>query len=363
MDIYEELGITPFINAYRPLTRLGGAVLSERVLEAMREASRKSVDLKVMQRKIGSAIASLTQNEAAYVSCGAASGITLAIAACMAGTDPIMSERLPKSDGMKNEVIMHACDQGHKCDVAIRNAGASIVHVGNDSGATEHEFRSAINERTAAIFDVIQNHPGKMPLEQMIIIARERGVPILVDAAFSVPPKENLWKYSRDKGADAVFISGGKGLGGPQCTGLVLGKTWIVEACAFHGAPNVRIGRGMKVGKEELAGIYAAVKLTIEQDQTSAQETRVRQLDHILACLEDVSNVAVRRLGATKAIITFDSIVYGLTYTSACQWLLKSVPAVYLEPSRDGLILSTECLEVGDEQIVGGQLRKLFRVG
>src|SRR5207249_4338497 len=101
---------------------------------------------------------------------------------------------------------------------------------------------------------------GKIPLEQIIAVARAHNLPVLIDAAFSVPPRDSLWKFTRDLGADAVFISGGKGLRGPQSTGLVLGKTWIIKGCAFHGIPNDRIGRGMKVGKEELAGIYAAVK-------------------------------------------------------------------------------------------------------
>ena len=117
----------------------------------------------------------------------------------------------------------------------------------------------------------------------------------------------------------------------------------------------------MKVGKEELAGIYAAVKLLMEQDETREYARREQQLDHILSCIQDVHDVSSRRLGSTKAMITFDTGIYGLTPAAACRWLLDAAPSVYLEPAAEGLIVSTECLDVGDEKPVGNQLRSLFR--
>ena len=208
MNLYRELGIRPFINAYRPLTRLGGATLPESVTAAMLEASRQSVSLATMQIAVGAAIAAMTRNEAAYVSCGAASGITLAIAACMAGTDAQLADRLPVATGMKNRVVMHRCERGYKSDVAIRCAGATIVDVGDASGSSDDELRAAIDERTAAIFVHDAPAKGQVPLGRVVAIAREARLPVLVDAAFSVPPKDSLWKFTRDLGADAVFISG-----------------------------------------------------------------------------------------------------------------------------------------------------------
>jgi L-seryl-tRNA(Ser) seleniumtransferase len=363
MGIYEELGVRPFINAYRPLTRLGGSTLPECVLDAMREASERSVDVVLLQQKIGDAIALLTQNEAAFVSCGAASGITLATAACIAGTDPVLSERLPNTDGMKNEVVMQTRDQGYKCDVAIRCAGGRIVHIGDKDGASEQDLSMAINEKTAALFVLPSDEPGKMAVEQMISVARAHNVPVLVDAAFGVPPKKTFWRYTRDMGADAVFISGGKGLRGPQCTGLVLGKRWIVKACAFHGFPNDRIGRVMKVGKEELAGIYAAVKFFMDQDEASDRQMRARQMDFIISCVEVIPNVTLQRLHRTRAMINFDSAEFGFTSASARQSLLNDVPSVYLELSDGKMLVSTECLQPGEEKVVANQLRKLFNDG
>src|SRR5271170_4607237 len=198
-SIYDELGVRPFINAYRPLTRLGGATLPGPVIDAMRQASLQSVDLRVLQHQVGAAIATMTGNEAAYVSCGAASGITLAVAACMAGTDAGRADHLPNTSGLRNnEVIMHRCERGYKSDVAINNSGAAIIDIGDPLGSDEADLRAAINQRTAAIFVHDAAPGGQVSVRRVIAIANERGIPVLVDAAFSVPPVDTFWKFTRD---------------------------------------------------------------------------------------------------------------------------------------------------------------------
>lgn len=330
-------------------------------MEAMQQASRRAVNLRTLQRNVGMAIASMTRNEAAYVSCGANSGITLAVATCMVGTDSRMGDLLPLTTQLKKTtIIMHACERGYKSDVAIRCAGATIFNIGSERESSENDLRAALNEHTAAILAHDAPDRGQLPLEHVIAIGREKGIPVLVDAAFSVPPKDSLWKFTRDMGADAVIISGGKGLRGPQSTGLVLGKTWIVNGCTFHGSPNDRIGRGMKVGKEELVGIYAAVKLMMQQDDRLMHKASLQRLGHVLSEVRDLPGVKIRRLGEMRATIIFDGSIYRLTPNSASRWLLDTNPSVYVEPSADGLILSGECLDAGDEQIIGEQLRALF---
>jgi uncharacterized pyridoxal phosphate-dependent enzyme len=360
MNIYEELGIRPFLNAYRPLTRLGGATLPAAVVDAMGQASRENVDLRTLQFKVGAAIAAMTGNEAAYVSCGAASGITLAVATCMAGTNAELADRLPDATGLRRSVVMHKCERGYKSDVAIRCAGATIIDIGTQDGSTEHDLRQAVDAHTAAIFVHDAPARGQLSLERVVAVGRELRIPVLVDAAFSVPPKDAVWKFTRDLGADAVFISGGKGLRGPQSTGLVLGRSWIVQGCTFHGAPNDRIGRGMKVGKEELAGIYAAVKILMASDDRSAHAARLRQIDHVLACVRDLPQLTARSIGGVRAHIAFGAAAYSLTPQSASRWLLEGTPSIYVEPVAEGLIVSAECLEPGDEEIVGRRLRELF---
>src|SRR5205823_6591912 len=178
---------------------------------------------------------------------------------------------------------------------------------------------------------------GKVPLERMLTRAHARGVPVILDAAGAVPPKENLWQFTRDGGADAIIVSGGKGLRGPQSTGLVLGRQWIIDGCAYHGVPNCRLGRGMKVGKEEMAGIYAAVKLFMGQDEASVHAARVRQADTIVGLTSDLPGVTVRRAGPTRVDFLFDPAALGTGYAAAYDWFLHTDPAILLLHSNDGL--------------------------
>src|SRR5581483_3179728 len=129
---------------------------------------------------------------------------------------------------------------------------------------------------------------------EIIAGARRRKIPVIIDGACGLPPKENLWRYTRDLGADAFVTSGGKTLRGPQSTGLVLGKSWIVEACKFHASPNLRIGRGMKVGKEEFAGIYAALKRFLELDERAEIARQESKLATIAVSLESLAGVTLR---------------------------------------------------------------------
>jgi uncharacterized pyridoxal phosphate-dependent enzyme len=298
MGLYEEVGICPFINARAPYTRFGGAIMPDEVVRAMAEASQLSVHMAELQNKVGRAIARLTHNEAAYVSCGAASGITLTIAYCIAGVDEQKADGLPFTNGLPNRVVMHDCDRGTECDTAIRCAGGVVVTIGNQDGAREEELRAAIDASTVAVVTLLGDHPGKVPLDRMIAIAHERGVPLIIDAAGGVPPRENFWRYTRDAGADAIVISGGKGVRGPQSTGFVLGAGHIIEGCCFHGVPNCRIGRGMKVGKEELFGAYAAVKWTMAQDEAGVAAVHEQQAEYIVERLDLLPNVTARKVAS-----------------------------------------------------------------
>jgi seryl-tRNA(Sec) selenium transferase len=207
---------------------------------------------------------------------------------------------------------------------------------------------------------LVGDHPGKVHLERVVALASEQGVPVLLDAAGSVPPKENLWKFTRDGGADAVIVSGGKGLGGPQSTGLVLGRQAIIDGCAYHGVPNCRIGRGMKVGKEELAGIYAAAKLFMMQDEAEIHAARMRQADYIAACTSDLPGISVRRVGPTRVDFLFDAAAVGMSYGEAYEWFLRTEPSVLLGHSNNGLGLNTAPLKEGDERIIAEKLRQFF---
>ncbi|HLK57303.1 MAG TPA: hypothetical protein VKU00_12095, partial [Chthonomonadaceae bacterium] len=258
MGIFEELGVTTYINANEWYTSQGGSMPAAPVMEAMAEASLRAVRLIELQNAIGDAIAKLTHNEAACVTSSATAGIVLTVAAFMSDLDPQKSERLPDTQGLKTEVILHKCDHFGE-DAAIRIPGARIVEIGGSKGATEQDLLTAITPQTAALFTTPPRE-GMIPLESILRICHDQGVGVIVDIAWSLPPREHLWKFTRDYGADVVIVSGGKGLRGPQASGLILGRKAVVDACKGMSAPHCRIGRPMKVGREAMVGLYAAVK-------------------------------------------------------------------------------------------------------
>jgi len=360
LGIYEELGVRPFINSRATHTRFGGSIMPDEVVAAMVEASRRFVNIYELQEQVGRAIAALTQNEAAYVSCGAASGLLLVTAACMAGTDEAKSSRLPDAEGMKNQVLMHKCDGGTEADVAICSAGATIIDIGDQEGATENDLVEAFDEKTAAVVTIEWHNPAKIPLDRVVALAHERGVPVIVDAAASVPPKENFWRFTRDAGVDAVVISGGKGIRGPQTTGLVLGTQAIIDGCAYHGPPNLRIGRGMKVGKEEMVGAYAAVKRCIEQDETELQAAWERQIDGVIEQLAELPGVTTRKLSPRRVNIMIDELALGKSCQEIRNELLQAEPSILLGGGSDALGVDAGTLQPGEARIIAQQLRRVL---
>jgi L-seryl-tRNA(Ser) seleniumtransferase len=362
MGIYEELGVRAFINARAPYTRFGGAIMHEDVTAAMAEAARFGVHLAELQEKVGKAIARMTNNEAAYVSCGAASGITLAVATCMAGRDEALADRLPDTTGMRNHVLMHACHRGTECDTAIRCSGATIVNIGDQNGTSEQQLIDALenNDRVAAAMLLMGDAPILVPTARIVEIAHARNVPVLIDGADAVPPRANLWRWTRDAGADAIIVSGGKGICGPQSTGLVLGKQSIIDGCAFHGVPNIRLGRGMKVGKEEMAGIYAAVKRTMSIDDDTAMAAHIRQADAIMHGLSDLPGVTLTRQRPTWIHIGFPESMIGMTYAEAYDWFQAQDPPILMGGARDGISFATGVLQPGQENAIIAHFRRLL---
>jgi len=263
---YESLGLQPVINASATLTKLGGSRMPAEVVSAMEEASHAFIDLFEMQKRVGKRIAELTNNEAAYITSGAAAGITLAVASCIAGTNKDQIFDFPAlTKATKTEVILwKASRNGY--DYAVTTTGATVVEI----GSAPEDFEAAINERTAcAVYFPGTLADNALPIEDVVRIARSRGVPVLVDAAAQIPPVANLWHFTRDLGCTGVIFSGGKGIRGPQSSGLVLGTQALIDGMRLNGPPNQSIGRPMKVGKEEMAGILAAVQYTLDQDEAA----------------------------------------------------------------------------------------------
>lgn len=266
--IYEQLGVRPHINCATTYTRLGGSVMRPHVAQAMANAAGCFVNIFDLHVALGERLATLTNNEAAYVSNGAAAALALATAACMTGDDPALMARLPnQTAGMKNEVVMHRV-QRNWYDIAIRQVGAKLIEIGHSLETQQWELDDAMNERTAAVFYFAGSHLNRntLPLPYVVERAHARGVPVIVDAAAQALPVSNLWTFTRDHGADAAIFSGGKGLRGPQNSGLVVGSERIIRAIRLNGPPHQRIGRSMKTSKEAMIGLLAAVEAYLETD-------------------------------------------------------------------------------------------------
>ncbi|GIX05626.1 MAG: selenocysteine synthase [Candidatus Poribacteria bacterium] len=371
MSVYDELGVRRVVNGFATLTRLGGSLMPQPVLTAMIEAASSYVDLEELQQRVGEAIAEMTQNEAAFVSCGAAAGIVLATAACLTDLDPERRRRLPQTDDFpRNEVIVFECHRIEH-EFSIRQAGGKLRPVGRLEGVTPEELEAGITDRTAAVFVAPQGEgpPGLLPVPQIVEVAHRYGVPVIVDAAAQLPPPENLWRFTRDYGADVAIFSGGKGLCGPQTTGLILGRAEIIRACAFNACPHPYIGRPMKVGKEELAGIYAAVKWYLSLDHEALMASYEAMVQHFIEAFAGFEGVQVLRdfpseagQPMPRALLLLDEDRLGIRRDELLAALRSESPAIELAPAErpDGIYVNPQTLRPGEERLVSSRLMRIF---
>ena len=273
-SIYKKLDITPMINAAGTYTMVGGSKMSEQTLADMAEAARSHVDIKELQRKVNQRLAELTQNEAAAVCNGAASGMHVAAATCVAQKAGKPFNSLSQEEIGEYEIIMFAAHR-NPYDWSIRQLGVKLKEVGYPNTmhvSTADDLKNAINEKTAGIFFMFSNRggwiaEGGLDLEATLEVAHKKGIPVIVDAAAQVPPVENLWKITQ-MGATAVLFSGGKDLRGPQSSGLIVGKKDFLATFTDINFFNYGIGRMLKTGREEIVGLLSAVEQYVTMDHT-----------------------------------------------------------------------------------------------
>jgi L-seryl-tRNA(Ser) seleniumtransferase len=360
---YEALGVRPVINAAATLTRLGGSRMPPEVVEAMSTGASSFVDLTELQRRVGERIAELTHNEACYVASGAAAGIALAVAGCCVGTDPGGIARLPTTDGAPPEVIIHR-SQRNGYDHAARQTGARLVEVGMAHSTQPWELEEAFSPNTVALLYFAGAHfeAGARPISEVVAVAHAHQVPVLVDAAAQIPPISNLWRFTRDLGADAAIFSGGKGLRGPQSAGLVLGRRSLIEACIANGPPNHSLGRPMKVGKEELLGMLAAVEWSLAQDEPAVLAGYEATVQGWLAGLADLPGVTVERRFPSeagqphaRAVVHFGP-ASPLARDAVVAALWDGNPRIAVSTlGDDGIALNPQTLEPGEaDQVMAG---------
>jgi uncharacterized pyridoxal phosphate-dependent enzyme len=374
VDYYQKLGVTPFINAAGTYTILSASILPDQVQAAIALAAQKPVHLMELHKAAGEYLARRLRCEGALVTSGAAAAIKLATAACITRGNKNAVVSIPtEMQGLKNEVIVQKAHH-YDYDHAIRDCGARFVDV-----ETLDEYERAFTERTVMTQFFNAAEGGHISREDWIRVAHKHGVPCFNDAAADVPPISNLWNYTA-MGFDLVAFSGGKGIRGPQCTGLLLGKKDLIDAAQLNNSPySNTVGRGMKVGKEEIIGLVAAIDWFLEQDD-AAMEAEFRKRAAVIAeRVQNLPSVEAKIFIPPVAnhvphlLITYDLNRIKLTATEVMQKMREGTPRIELNPSTGGgpasaglpggsnvIVVGVWMLQPGEDDIVGRRLHEVL---
>ena len=334
--LYQRLGVSPIINAAGSITRLGGTRTRPETLALMEQAARVMVNIDDLNRAAGREVARLIGAEAGFVCSGAAGGLLLQAAACIAGNDPVKMRQLPNTDGLKNEIVIHTMHR-FPYDQAYRAAGAKMVEFGDYLYAHPWQLEGAINERTAAVAYLCSPFASDrvMPLEQVCEIAHAHDLPVIVDAASMLPPRENLYRYLR-AGADMVVYSGGKGVRGPQGSGILVGRADLIEAATLQASPAQFLGRGMKVAKEEVIGLVASLAAFVEEDEEAEMAAYRALVQPVVDALVEIPGLDVtlehdrRSFLIPCAVIRFTDEWRGPSRDQIARAMEQGDPQVYL---------------------------------
>jgi len=391
VHVYEQLGVRPLINGRSFSTKAGGCALPKEVLDAMREAGECCVRMDELQSAASEVIARATGAEAGIVTSGAAAALTLGTAACLARLDVTRMNRLPDSSGMPDEFIVHRAHR-NDYDHAVRAAGAKFVEVGFGYYTFAYEVESAINARTAGLYYQAGVNQGVIPLDEFAAIAHRHSLPVLVDAAAEMPPGSNL-KSLIAAGADLVAFSGGKHIQGPQSTGILCGRrdlilsaalqhqdmdvfpeTWplrsLIENGTVAGPPHHGIGRGFKVGKEEIVGLVTALELYQTRDFTAERARWTADMECVAAGVRDLPGVSARLQypqpngrEVPSAVIRIDAAVASTNAHAVINALQSGDPPICVFEKLAGsgeIVVFPEALRPGDAAIIARRLREVL---
>lgn len=371
-EVYARLGIKPAINAQSWVTALGGSIMRPEVVQAMADASTCFVDMIELNRKAGEAVARACGAQAGMVTNGCSAAQTVSVAGIMTGGDPARVEQLPNSGGMKNEVLIFKGER-NRYDMAFELPGAKLVEWGMLGGAKAWQLEAAITEKTACIATVFSPFIKRgLPVSELAAIGRKRGIPVIVDAAAEVPPMANLTRFLKE-GADLVMFSGGKGIGGPQGAGLLAGRKDLIEA-AFENnlnlnSPRAGIGRGMKVTKEELAGMVTALELYTESDEAAIIAGWLEKAESIQSLLQGIPGLRVviepfsQNRHGPQPVIYFDKSWKGPSPAEIRKLLLAGDPPIHVGGGGYGDEINLVMVNVqdGEEKIIAARLIEILK--
>ena len=335
-DILNELGLNSVISAAGTTTAYGGSRLRPEVMDAMNRASNTMVNIDALNGAAGKILAEYSGAEAGLVTSGAAGGLVLQAAAVIAGTDPIKMNKLPDTDGMKNEIIIH---RSHRFpyDQCYLSVGAKFVEIGDGRRCNEWELEGAFTGNTAAAAYLFSPFITRrsIPFPRFCEISHANGIPVIVDAASYIPPRSNLKQYIA-QGADLVIYSGGKGVRGPQGTGILCGKADLIEAAYANASPHQFIGRGLKVSKEEIIGLVKALEIFVNEDEDAENERYKRMCSKVVDALVEIPGLSVKVVHdrydylIPMAQIGFTDEWDGASRDTIWEELANSDPVIYL---------------------------------
>lgn len=362
-NLIQELGLRTFINAAGNYTSMTASLMPDEVMDTINESAKHYVMLDDVQDAVGKKIAALCHAEGAMVTAGCWSALVLGTAGVLTGKDTKKVAMLPflEGSGMKSEIILqktHANGYHH----ALTNTGAKLVLI-----ETRAELEAAISEKTAMMWFLNREEPlGKIKHAEWLEVAKKHNIPTMNDIAADVPPVENLWKYN-DMGYDLVAISGGKALCGPQSAGILMGKKELIEAARLSAPPRGgNIGRGNKVNKEEILGMYVALETFINRDHDKIWKSWEKQVSHIANAIEDIPGIQTETVIPEIANenptlkVTWDKDKINLTGKLLGEKMRNGTPSIETISweSDDYIRVAVFMLQKGQDKIVAKKLRE-----
>jgi uncharacterized pyridoxal phosphate-dependent enzyme len=360
-DLFKELGLRTFINAAGNYTTMTASLMPQEVLDAINTGASEYAMLDDVQDKVGEKIAALCHAESAMVTAGCWSALVLGMAGVLTGMDRKKVGQLPflEGTGMKSEVIVQKT-HANGYHTALMNAGVSIVIV-----ETREEVEKAINPKTALLWFLNREAPeGKIKHQEWLDIAKKHNIPTMIDIAADVPPVENLWKYN-DMGFDLICISGGKAMRGPQSAGILMGKKELIAAARLSAPPRSGIGRGHKVNKEEILGMYVALEKYIQTDHQKEWKMWEEKIALIDSAVKSIGGIKTEVIippvaNHTHSLeITWDEKVK-LTREALVEKLQKGNPSIEVIgwEKPNAIRLTVFMLKPGQEKIVAKRIRE-----
>lgn len=366
-NVYEELGVSTVINCEGTMTVLGGSLPHPELEAVMLQAGRHFVSMTELEVAAGKRIAQmlkLPEGFTALVTSGAAAAIQSGLAGILTGDNETLIRQLPDLTGMKSEVIIQKSHR-NPFDHQLRTTGVRLVEI-----ETREQLRRAVNERTAMMhFTNFANAAGQIKVDEWAKLAKQYTLPCMNDAAADTPPVSHLWDYTV-MGYDLVTFSGGKAIRGPQCAGLLIGRTELVANALLNNSPHEdTIGRSQKVGKEEIVGMIKALELYLNEDHDALAREWQTRLDNIASQVTKVPGVSTSSFTPDIANhvphlhITWDEARVHVTAQEASKWLRSAKRSIVIGSGegRPGLTMSSFMLQPGEDKIVAEQLVKLFR--